>query len=328
MKLPRRQFLHLAAGAAALPAVARIAWAQSYPTRPVKVIVPFPPGGPTDVMARLVADKLAAALGRPFVIENRPGSAGGIVGVKTVVNAGPDGYTLLVANVGALTITPAIYKNIDYDPLKSLAPIALLTANPQVLVVNPSVPAATVAELAAYAKANPGKVNFASPGSGTQPHLLGELFKTVTGANIVHIPYRGAAPAVTDLLADQVQMYFESTSVLLPHIEAGKVRALAVTSATRAAQLPNVPTVIQAGFPQLEATLWSGLLTTAGTPPSVVDKLNAATNDVLRSADMRTALAKLGAEAKGGSAQDFAAFMASEVTKWAAVVAAADIKPE
>ena len=328
MKLSRRQFLHLVAGAAALPAVSRMAWAQAYPTRPVKVIVPFPAGGPTDVMARLVADKLATALGQPFVIENRPGGAGGIVGVKAVVTANPDGYTLLVANVGTLTITPSIYKSLDYDPLKSLASITLLTANPQVLVVNPSVPAATVAELAAYAKANPGKINFASPGSGTQPHLLGEQFKAVTGANIVHIPYRGAAPAVTDLLAGQVQMYFESTSVLLPHIEAGKARALAVTSAVRAAQLPNVPTVIEAGFPQLEATLWSGLLTTAGTSPSVIDKLNTATNDVLRSAGIEAALAKLGAEAKGGSAQDFAAFMASEVTKWAVVVAEAGIKPE
>jgi tripartite-type tricarboxylate transporter receptor subunit TctC len=328
VKLPRRRFLHLAAGAVALPSVSRIARAQTYPTRPVKVTVPFPPGGPTDVMARLVTDKLAVALGRPFVVENRPGGAGGIVGVKTVANADPDGYTLLVANVGTLTITPAIYKHIDYDPLKSLAPIALLTTTPQVLVVNPSVPAETVTELAAYAKANPGKVNFASPGSGTQPHLLGEQFKVITGANIVHIPYRGTAPAVTDLLAGQVQMYFESTSVLLPHIEASKARALAVTSATRSARLPNVPTVIEAGFPQLEATLWSGMLTTAGTPPFVIDKLNVATNDVLRSPDMRSALAKLGAEAKGGSAQDFAAFMASEVTKWAAVVAAANIKPE
>lgn len=328
MKPARRRFLRLTASAAGLLASSRIAWSQAYPSRPVKVIVPFPPGGPTDVMARLVAEKLSTALGQAFVIENRPGGAGGTVGLKAAVTADPDGYTLLVANVGTLTITPSIYKTVDFDPLKSLAPIALLADSPQILVVNPSVPAETVAELVSWSKANPGKVNFASPGSGTQPHILGEQFKAVTGTTIVHVPYRGSASAVTDLLSGQIQMYFESPSVLLPHIQAGKVRALAVTTATRASTLPNVPTVIQAGYPQLEATLWSGLLTTAGTPPAIIDKLNAATNEVLGSAEMRAALAKLNAEAKGGSAQDFARFMASEMTKWATVVATLGIKPE
>ncbi len=328
MKPARRQFLGLAAGAAAMPVVSRMAGAQAFPARPIKVIVPFPPGGPTDVIARLVTDKLATAFGQPFVVESRPGGAGGTVGVKAVVGADPDGYTLLVANVGTLTIAPAIYKNLDYDPLTSLAPVAVLTSNPQVLVVNTSVAATSVGELAAYARANPGKVNFGSPGSGTQPHLLGEQFKALTGADIVHVPYRGSAPAITDLLSGNVQMYFDSTSVLLPHIEAGKMRALAVTSGTRAAALPDVPTVIEAGLPQLAATMWTALLTTGGTPPAVVDKLNAAVNEVLHSADMRAALAKLGTQPAGGSAQDFARFMASEVAKWASVVKAAGIKPE
>jgi tripartite-type tricarboxylate transporter receptor subunit TctC len=326
--VPRRRFLKLAAGAVALPTTSGLARAQAYPMRPVKVIVPFPPGGPTDVVARLVADKLTMTLGQPFVIENRPGGAGGTVGLRAVVNAEPDGYTLLVANVGTLTIAPSIYKGLIYDPRKSLTPIGLLTENPQVLAVNPSVAAATVAELVALAKANPGKVNFASPGAGTQPHLLGEQLKVVTGTNIVHVPYRGAAPAVTDLLSGQVQMYFESTSVLLPHIEARKVRAIAVTSAKRAMLLPQVPTVIEAGFPQLEATLWSGILTTAGVPPAIIAKLNATTNDVLGSDDVRTALANLGAVAKGGTSHEFATFIASEVAKWGEIVAAAGIKPE
>jgi tripartite-type tricarboxylate transporter receptor subunit TctC len=302
--------------------------AQTYPVRPIKVIVPFPPGGPTDVLARLLADKLTAALGQPVVIDNRPGGAGGTVGVKAAAAAEPDGYTLLLSNVGTLTITPAIYKTLDADPLKSLTAIVLVATSPQVLVVHPSVPAASLPELVAYAKSNPGKISYASPGHGTQPHLLGEMFKSIAGADVVHVPYRGSAPAITDVLAGQVQMYFETTTVMLAHIQAGKVRALAVAGGARAPQLPSVPTTLEGGYAKLQATLWSGLMAPAGTPGPVVERLNAAVNEVLGSADMKASLAKLGADPKGGSVQFFTQFFAAEVRKWAGVVSELGIKSE
>jgi tripartite-type tricarboxylate transporter receptor subunit TctC len=317
----------LAALGIALAGTAPLA-AQTYPARPIKVIVPFPPGGPTDGLARIVADKLTAALGQPVVIDNRPGGAGGTVGVKAAAAAEPDGYTLLLSNVGTLTITPAIYKTIDADPLKTLAPIVLVATSPQILVVHPSVPVTSLQELAAYAKANPGKISYASPGHGTQPHLLGEMFKSMAGADVVHVPYRGSAPAITDALAGQVQMYFETTTVMLPHIQAGKLRAVAVAGDARAPRLPSVPTTLESGFPKLQATLWSGMMAPAGTPRDVVEKLNAAMNDILKSEDMKASLTKLGADPKGGSVQYFTEFFAAEVRKWAGVVSELGIKSE
>jgi tripartite-type tricarboxylate transporter receptor subunit TctC len=294
----------------------------------IKIVAPFPAGGPTDVLARLMADELSTALGQPVMVENRPGGAGGTLGVRVVAGAEPDGYTLLLSNLGSLTITPSIYSTLDYDPIRSFAPIAILTASPMVLVVSPAVPSSSMQELVAYAKANPGKINFASPGVGTQPHILGELFKSTAGIDMLHVPYRGAAAAITGLLAGQVQVYFETTTVLLPHIEAGTMRPLAVLSAARFPLLAAIPTSAESGYPTLKATLWSGMLAPAGTPRAVLEKLNAAINDGLRSADMQVTLKKLGAEARGGTSQEFAAFLASEVQRWAAIIAATRIKPE
>jgi tripartite-type tricarboxylate transporter receptor subunit TctC len=303
------------------------AQAQPYPSRPIKIIVPFPAGGPTDVLARIVAEYVGRELGQPLIVEARPGGAGGTVGAKAVVAADPDGYTLLLSQVGALTITPSIYK-LDFDPLKNLAPVALVAVSPQILAVTPSLPVTSVAELVAYAKANPGKVNYASPGSGTQPHLLGELFKRVAQIDLVHLPYRGSSPAITDLLAGQAQMMFDSPSVLLAHIQAGKLRALAVASAEPSALLPGVPTVAQAGYPQLEAVLWSGLLAPAGTPAAIVGRLNAAIATGLATPPAQAALARLGLSAKAMSVDAFAAFMAAETKRWAEVVKDANIKLE
>jgi tripartite-type tricarboxylate transporter receptor subunit TctC len=228
----RRSLLAMTGAGLTLAATGPVA-AQTYPTRLIKIVAPFPAGGPTDVLARLMADELSTALGQPVMVENRPGGAGGTLGVRVVAGAEPDGYTLLLSNLGSLTITPSIYSNLDYDPIRSFAPIAILTASPMVLVVNPAVPASSMQELVAYAKANPGKINFASPGVGTQPHILGELFKSTAGIDMLHVPYRGAAAAITGLLAGQVQVYFETTTVLLAHIEAGTMRPLAVLSAIR-----------------------------------------------------------------------------------------------
>jgi tripartite-type tricarboxylate transporter receptor subunit TctC len=326
MKLPRRNFLHLAAGAAALPVMPCLAWAQAYPTRTVNIIFAFPPGGPSEGVVRLLAEKLSVSLGRPVVIENRPGGAGGSVGTRSVASATPDGHTLLLSPPGPLVVAPLIYKNIGYDPIKAFTPIAALISIPQMLVVHPAVPAKSVQDLVAYAKANPGKISFPSPGYGTQPHLLGEMFKLMTGVDIIHIPYKGPAPAITDLLAGQVQMYFENVGSLLPHIEAGKLTALAVADEARNQQLPNVPTTIESGFPKLQATYWSGILAPAGTPASMVNRLNTEINAIMKTKEMETVLAKLSARPKVGSPEDFSTFIAAETQKWAAVVKDANIK--
>jgi tripartite-type tricarboxylate transporter receptor subunit TctC len=328
MKLPRRRFLHLAACAAALPAVSRVAMAQTYPSRTIKIIVPFPPGGPSDFIARLFADKLSGALGQTVIVENRAGGAGGSIGVKAAATADPDGYTLLLCPVSVLTQSPLVYRSADYDPIRSFAPIALLLTSPLVIVVNPTVPAKTLAELAAYAKANPGKVSFASPGFGTTPHLMGELFRLLAGAEMTHVPYRGSAPAINDLLAAQVQMYIDAALTLLPQIEAGKLRPLGVAGETRSVHLPGVPTTAEGGFPRLQGSFPAGLFAPPGTPASIIDRLNAAANNALKSADVAASLNKLGAEAKGGSTRDFAAFIAADAAMAADLVAAAGIKPE
>jgi tripartite-type tricarboxylate transporter receptor subunit TctC len=299
------------------------AGAQSYPTRPIKMVVPFAPGG-ADVMARLVGDQLTAALGQPVIIENRPGGAGGTVGTKSVTIAEPDGYTLTLASPGPITVAPAVIKTLDYDPIKQLAPVAMIATSPFVLVINPGVPAHTVAELVAYAKANPGKINFVSPGFGTSSHLFGELLKQRTGIEIVHIPYRGATPAIVDLVAGQVQMFFDNVRNLQSFIQAGKLRALAVTSDKRNPDMPDLPTMAEAGITDFVGFYWNGVLAPAATPAPIIDRLNAAINAGLRSRETQATLAKLGMEPKIGSPLDFAALIATEHRRWIAVARAAN----
>ena len=302
--------------------------AQTYPTRAIKIIVPFPAGGPTDVLARLLADKMSPMLGQNIIVESRPGGAGGTVGAKAVAGSDPDGYTLLLSQVGALTISPSVNKTADYEPLKLFAPVAIAAISPQILAVTPGLPVKSVSDLIAYGKSNPGKVNFASAGAGTQPHLLGELLKIVGGFDMIHVPYRGSAPAITDLLAGQVQLIFDTPVVLLSHIEAGKLRALAVTTEQRMTQLPDVPTMKELGYPRLTTYLWTGLLAPAHTPPAIVDKINATLTQAEQSPDLKANLEKLGAEPKPMSAAEFAAFMADETKKWAEVVEKAGIKAQ
>ena len=299
--------------------------AEPYPSRVVKMIVPFPPGG-ADVMARLLADRLSAALGQPVIVENRPGGGGGTVGTRTVAAADADGHTLLFTSPGPLTTSAAVYRNLDYDPVKSFAPVATIAASPFLLVVNPTVPASSVAELVAYAKANPGRLSFASAGAGTLPHLFGELFKQRTGIDMLHVPYRGSAPAITDLLAGQVHVFVDNTRNMLPFIHAGKLRALAVTSEARAPELPALPTMPESGYGEFLATYWNGVLAPAGTPPPIVDKLNATINASLRTAEMQASIAKLGMVPKIASPQEFAALIAAEFGKWTTVAKTANIK--
>jgi tripartite-type tricarboxylate transporter receptor subunit TctC len=326
--LSRRQLLSHGLALSIPVLTAGRAAAQSYPSRPVKIIIPFGPGGPTEFIIRLVADRLTAMLGQPFVIENRPGGAGGTVGAKSVAVAAPDGYTLLFSSPGPLVTAAAVYKNLDYDPIKDFAPIAMLIYAPQMLVVHPALPARSVTELVAYAKTNPGKVTFGSSGFGTQPHILGEMLKLAAGINIVHVPYRGAGQSVTDLLAGQVQMIFETTAILLPHVEGAKLRALAVATEARSPRLPEVPTTAESGYPKIIASFWSGLLAPTGTPAAIVERLNAAANEILKSKEAQAGLARLGAEARIGAARDFAAFIAAETPRWAAIASETGIKVE
>jgi tripartite-type tricarboxylate transporter receptor subunit TctC len=325
--LTRRAILK-AAGALLASAAIVPASAQSYPNRLVKLILPFPVGGPTDGTARLIADRLSAALGQTVVIENRAGGAGGTVGAKFVATADPDGYTLLLTPPGPLVTAPLIFKNLGYDPAKDFAPVASIFASPQMLVVNQAVPARSLAELVAYAKANPGKLSYASPGFATQPHLFGELLRLQTGVDIVHVPFRGSAAALTDLLAGQVQMFFDSAAFLLPHVDTGKLRALAVADEARSPQMPGVPTTIESGFPRILGSYWTSIVAPAGTPPDVVAKLNTTVNTIMTSREVGETLAKLSAKAKAGTPADLAAFIASESKRWAEVITAANIKAE
>ena len=302
--------------------------AQTYPSRPISVTIAFPPGGPSDGLTRLLAERLSLSLGQPVVIENRPGGAGGSVGTKAVAGAAPDGHTLLLSPPGALVVAPLVYRSIGYDPVKAFAPIATLMSMPQVLVVHPAVPAKSMQEFVAYAKANPGKINFPSPGYGTQPHLLGEMFKWMAGVEIIHVPYKGPAQAITDLLAGQVQMSFQNVGFVLPHIEAGKLRALAIADEVRDPTLPDVPTTTESGLPKLQATFWMGIVAPNGVPPTIIRKLNAEINAIMKTKEAEAMLAKLSAKPKPGSPEDFAAFMAAETQKWAAVVKAADIRAD
>src|SRR5262245_9990756 len=319
MKLPRRNFLHLAAGAAALPAVSRIARAQAYPTRPVRIIVGFPAGGGSDIIARLMGLYLSERLGQPFIIENRPG-AGSNIATEAVVRAPPDGYTLLLVTAPN-AINATLYDKLNFNFIRDIAPVASVTRGPFVMLVNPSFSAKTVPEFIAHAKANPGMINFASGGTGFASHLAGELFKVMTGVNMVYVPYRGQAPAMTDLLGGQVQVMFDPVVSSIAHIRAGKLRPLAVTTATRMELLPDVPTVGEL-VPGYEASVWFGIGAPKNTPTEIADRLNKDINAGLADPTIKARLADLGGTALAGSPADFGTLIADETEKWAKVIRA------
>ena len=325
MKLPRRKFLHLAAGAAALPAVSRIAWALTYPSRPVHFIVGAPPGGAADIVARLMSQWLSERFGRPFVIDNRPGATTNI-GTEAVVKAVPDGYTLLfVTSINASNA--ALYDNLNFNFILDIAPVASIDRFPFVMEVNPSVPAKTVPEFIAFGRVNPGKINMASVGNGIIPHLSGELFKMMTGVNMVHVPYRGEAPALTDLLGRQVQLYFGTLPGAIEYIRVGKLRALAVTTATRSEALPDVPTLSEF-VPNYEASGWQGIGVPKNTPTEIVDKLNKEINAALADPKIKARFADLGGTVFPTSPADFGKLIADDTEKWRKVVRAANIKAD
>jgi tripartite-type tricarboxylate transporter receptor subunit TctC len=326
MKLLRRTFLHMAAGAAALPALSRIARAQAYPTRPVRVIVPFAPAGTTDIAARLMGQWLSERLGEQFVIENRPG-ASTMIGTDAVVRAPADGYTLLLVTTSSAINTTLFEGKLSYNFLRDIVPIAGIFRVPNVMVVHPSVPAKTVPEFIAYAKANPGKINVESPGAGTSSHLAGELFKLMTGVDMVHIQYRGNGPALIDLLAGQVQVGFDPMPASIEYIRAGRLRALAVCTATRSEVLPDIP-ALSDFLPGYEASFWGGFGAPKDTPIEIVDKLNKEINVALADPKMKARLADLGGTVLPGSPAEFGKHMVAETEKWAKVIRAANIKPE
>jgi tripartite-type tricarboxylate transporter receptor subunit TctC len=325
MKLPRRTFLHLAAGAAALPGVSRVARAEVYPTRPVRVLVGFAAGGAPDILARLMGQWLSDRLGQPFVVENRPGGSGSLA-TADVIKASPDGYTLLLL---ALTdaVNATLLPNLNYNFARDLTPVAGLSRDPDVMVVNPAFQAKSVPEFISYAKANPGKINMASPGVGTSPHMAGELFKFMTGIEMTHVAYRSSAPALTDLLGGQVQVYFSPISASIEYIRTDKLRALAVTTAVRAAALPNVPSVGDF-VPGYEMSAWYGIGAPKNTPAEIVDRLNKEINAGLVDSGMTARLAALGSSAFAVSPSNFGRFIADETDKWAKVIKSANIKPE
>jgi tripartite-type tricarboxylate transporter receptor subunit TctC len=307
----------------ALLLVARAA-AQTYPDHPVRIIVPTPAGGPVDVMARLIASNLSSQLQQKVVVENKPG-AGNTIGSRVAAEAAPDGYTLMVSAASGLIISPMLYKTAGYDAA-SFTPIALTTETPQLLVINPKLPFKTVAELVAYAKANPGKLNYSTGGSGTIPHLAAELFKRATGTDIVHVPYKGGGPALTGVVAGEVQMTLDPVATSLPLIKDGKLRALAIAGPQRSAALPNLPTMAESGYPTVLVGAWTALLAPKGTPAPIIAKLNAATNAALQSEQMRSTLAKLGAEPRGGPPQILAERMTADQVRWKPVVEALHLK--
>ena len=311
--------------AAALVCFATGALAQPYPNHPIRLVVPFPAGGTTDILARDAAPKLTEVLGQPVVVDNRPG-AGGNIGADLVAKSQPDGYTLLVGTVGTHAINPSLYAKMPYDHVKDFAPVVLVAGVPNVLVVNPSLPVNSVADLIKLAKSKPGSVNFASSGNGTSIHLSGELFKTMAGVDMTHVPYKGSAPALIDLVSGQVQVMFDNLPSSLPQIKAGKLRAIAVTSLKRSPALPDVPTISESGLPGFEASSWFGLLAPAGTPPAVVTRLNAEVNKWLQSPEGREQLLAQGAQAAGGTPEQFVAHIRAETDKWAKVVKASGAK--
>jgi len=321
MTLARRQFLHLAAGAAALPTISQIASAQTYPTRPVRIIVGWAAGGASDIAARLISQWLSERLGQQFIIENRQGAAGSIA-TESVVRAPPDGYTLLLADANA-----TFFEKLNFNFIRDIAPVAGFMRVPFVMDVSPSVPAITVPEFITYAKAHPGKINMASAGTGGVSHVYGQLFKVMTDVDMVHVPYRGASPALTDLLSGQVQIYFGTVTVSIGYIRAGKLRALAVTTLKRSEMLPELPTVAEF-VPGYEASFWAGIGAPRNTPAEIIDKLNREINAALADPKMKARLADLGATGLAGSPADFGKLIADETEKWGNVIRAANIKAE
>jgi tripartite-type tricarboxylate transporter receptor subunit TctC len=324
MKLLRREFLRLAVGGAVMPAYSRAGLALDYPTRPVHIVVGAPAAGPIDISARLIAQWLSERLGQPFVVENRPGAAGNI-GTEIVVRSAPDGHTLLMAFAGA-AINATLYDKLNFDFLRDMMPVASVNRIPLVLEVYPAFPARSVSELIAYAKANPGKVNLASPGNGTAPQVAGELFKMLTGVNMISVPYRGSGPMLPDLLSGQVQVAFDGIVSSIEHIRAGKLRALAVSTASRLEVLPEIPTVAES-VPHFEASGWCGICAPKNTPSEIVDRLNKEINAALIDPKIKSRLADVGAITFQGSPGDFHRFIADETEKWAKVIKFANIKP-
>jgi tripartite-type tricarboxylate transporter receptor subunit TctC len=325
MKLPRRTFLYLAAGAAALPSVSRVAWAQIYPTRPVRILVGFAAGQAIDILVRLVAQSLSDQLGQQFVIENRPG-AGGNLAAEVVVRSPPDGYTLLAVGMNNM-INATLYERLSFNFIRDIAPVGSILRAPQVMLVNPSVPARTMSEFITYAKANPGKINMASAGVGSPTHLSGELFKMMTGINMLHVPYRGSPAALTDLIAGQVQVMFDNVASSLEHIRTGRLRALAVTTTTRWEGLPDIPTMSDV-VPGFETGGMAGIGAPKGTPPEIIGKLNMGINSAIADGKVKTRLVELGGTVLPGSPGDFEKLIAVETEKWAKVVKFSGAKAE
>lgn len=323
MRLVRRQFLYLATGAAALPTLSLLARAQTYPARPVRIIVASSAGGATDILARLLGQWLSERLGEPFVIENRPGG-GGNIGTEAVVKAPPDGYTLLLVN-SANAVNAALYEKLSFNFVRDIGAVAGISREPLLMLVHPSFPAKTVPEFIDYAKAHPGKINFASPGNGTVGHVAGELFKMQTGINMVHVPYRGSAPALTDLIAGQVQVLFSSTTTAIAHIRAGQLRVLAVTTARRSEALRDIPTVNDF-LPSFEASFWTGIGTPKNTPVEIIHRLNKEINAALADPGIMARISSMGAIVSPDSPADFGRFIAEETEKWAKVINFAGIK--
>jgi len=325
-RVARRQFLRIAVGGAvALPFVSRFAWAQAYPTRPVRIIVPFAPGGANDIAARLISQWLSERLGQQFLIENRPGG-GGNIGIETVVRAPADGYTLLVVGSTA-AINATLYEKLNYNFIRDIAPSASIVRLPHVMQVNPSFPARTVPEFIAYAKANPGKISMGSGGNGSPAHVTGELFKMMTGVNLVHVPYRGAAPAITDLLGGQIHVTFTDMAASIEYIRASRLRALAVTTAMRSEALPDIPTIGDF-VPGFEASQWVGLHAPKNTPSEIIGKLNAEINAGLADPKLRARFADLGGSVLAGSPPDFEKLIADDTKKWGKVSKFSGAKPE
>ncbi len=306
----------LAAGAATLPGAA---FAQAYPTKPISIVVPFSAGGTTDILARLVGQYLSTELGQPVVVDNKAG-AGGNIGGQYAARAAADGYTLFMGTVGTHAINASLYKKMPFDPIKDFAPLTRVANVPNLLVANPQQPFKTVPEMIAYAKANPGKINFGSPGNGASPHLSGELFKSLAKVDLTHIPYKGSAPAVTDLLGNQIAIMFDNLPSVIPHVRSGKLRAIAISTAKRSPELPDVPTIAEAGVPGYEAMSWFGMFAPAATPKPVLDKLSAALAKVLANPEVKKKIADQGGESVNETPAQFAAFIKSESTKWGKVV--------